>query len=239
MEIIAEVEPTRSREKLESWIPPLRGLVDWIDVPESPLGVARAHSVAVAHYVEETYGIPAIAHLRTYDVNLVALRSLVGAAVLLGLKRIVLLRGDPPRSGAPCSSGLDPEAGIVEARTHGLGRLSVGLLLSARKSRSDIQRRLRSGPDFVFVLNAALPRLREIASEARRAGVRVYPYLIVETERNRYITSGMPDYTPRYKVREVLDVVKSLPGLVDGVILSVPGDYESLAIIAERLRHTI
>nr|MEB3851143.1 methylenetetrahydrofolate reductase [Desulfurococcales archaeon] len=201
MELIAEVEPTRSREKLEAWIPPLRGLVDWVDIPESPLGVARAHSIAVAHFIEDRYGLPGIAHLRTQDTNEVGLRSLVGAAVLLGLRRLVLLRGDPPRGAAPCG-GPGPEEGVAVAREHGLGRLEVGLLLSARKSPAEIRGRLSRRPDFALVLNATPQRLELVGGIARKWGVRLYAYMIVETKSNRWITGRLPPYTPRYTAEE-------------------------------------
>jgi 5,10-methylenetetrahydrofolate reductase len=239
MEIVAEVEPTRSREKLEKWIPPLRGVVDWIDIPESPLGVARAHSVAVAHYIEANYGIPSIAHLRTMDLNMTGLKSLVGAAVLLGLRRLVLLRGDPPSEGDYCSSGVEPEEGVEEARRHALGRVEIGLLVSARRSDEEIKRRLSAGPDFAMILNASRERLADIARLAARLDVRVYAYLLVETRRNKWITARLPSHTPRYTPEEAVAEAHRISSLVDGLVLSVPGDYEGMALVAERLKSTL
>ncbi len=234
-EIIGEVEPTRSREKLEKWIPPLRGLLDWIDVPESPLGVPRAHSVAVAAYIQERYGIPGIAHVRVSDVNLVAFKSLVGAAVLLGVTRLVALRGDPPSEGGECGH-LRPEDAIGLARSHGLGAVEVGVLVSARRAPAEISARLRSRPDFAFILNSTPQSLRSLVPEAQALGVRIYPYLVVETERNRWLTSRMPAYVPRYSLESVPAVASELEGLADGVVLSVPADYTGLAEAARLVR---
>ena len=235
MELIAEVEPTRSREKLERWIPPLRDLVDWVDVPESPLGVPRAHSIAVASYIQSVYGIPGIAHLRVTDVNIVGLKSLMGAAVLLGVRRVVLLRGDKPSEGNACSD-LTPEEAVRHAKSHALGLVEVGLLVSARRELSDIEKRLSSRPDFVLVLNATPTRLRQVSSIASRAGVKIYPYVIVETPRNERLVRSMPKHVVRYGIEDVPRVVESIRGFVDGVVLSVPGDYEGLKMAAEALR---
>jgi len=238
LEIIAEVEPTRSREKLEKWIPPLKGLVDWIDIPESPLGVPRAHSVAVASYIQSTYGIPTIAHLRVSDVNIVGLKSLVGAAVLLGVRRVVLLRGDKPSEGSMCND-VAPEDAVLHTRSHALGLVEVGLLVSARRELPEVEERLSRRPDFVLVLNATPERLRAVSKVASRIGVRVYPYIIVETVNNAWLVKSMPKHVIRYGVGDVAKMVEQFEGYVDGVVLSVPGDYEGLKLVIERLRHEI
>jgi hypothetical protein len=235
LEIIAEVEPTRSREKLKRWVPPLRGLVDWIDIPESPLGVPRAHSIAVASYIQSVYGIPSIAHLRVSDVNVVGLKSLVGAAVLLGVKRVVLLRGDKPSEGSVCSN-LAPEDAIQHARNHSLGLVEVGLLVSARRDLPEIEERLSRRPDFILVLNATPERLKVVSEAAARVGARVYPYIIIETPRNQWLVKSMPKHVVRYEASKVSKIVESIKDIVDGVVLSVPGDYEGLRLVAEKLR---
>jgi len=238
LELVAEVEPTRSREKLEKWIPPLKGLVDWIDIPESPLGVARAHSIAVAHYIQRTYSIPSIAHIRVSDVNRVGLRSLVGAAVLLGVKRVVLLRGDKASDAEACKD-LSPEEALREVERHGLGAVEGGLLVSARKTPGEIEARISSKPSFILVLNATPQRMETVARIARRYAVRVYPYLIVETQANRWLIRQMPPYVPRYTSDGIVEIARKFAALSDGLIVSVPGDYEGLHSVVEAIRSNI
>ncbi|MEM5873836.1 MAG: hypothetical protein QW065_03505, partial [Acidilobaceae archaeon] len=64
MELVVELEPVKSREKLEKRIKLLAEVADWIDVPDSPLGTTRFFSPIVSCFikaVEERIGV--ISHI--------------------------------------------------------------------------------------------------------------------------------------------------------------------------------
>lgn len=219
-----EIEPTRSRAKLERLAPPIRA-ADWVDVPDSPLGVPRADSVTVACVVRCTYGAEAVAHLRVIDRNAVALRAAVGAAVLAGLRGVVFLRGDRP-PGATYVEDLTPEQAAAEARRSYPG-LSVGLLLSIRHGPARARERLGKA-DFYLVTNARgrLGDFEEVAREASRLGARLYPYVVVATPRNAHLVGGLRD---AWRLEEVPRAVEAYWGLAAGLLISAPGDFDALA----------
>ncbi len=226
MEVIAEIEPTRAYEKLIKFINVVKGLANWVDVPEAPLGKSRALSLAVSIVVQKDFGIPAIAHVRVQDHNRIGLRNILGATRIGGIRRVVLLRGDPVETER-CNS-RSPEEVIKDLREEN-PKAEVGLLLSVRKDPKEIMRRLRSGADFYLVLNSRGPEdLIPYISEAERLGSRLIPYILVETSKNHELLSNSLPNAPRFKISTLEEVLEKYGSLVDSVLISVPGDLEGM-----------
>ena len=234
MEVIAELEPTRSYEKLQAMMRAVEGLVDWVDFPEAPLGVPRAHSVVVATVVQRDFGLRAIAHVRVLDLDELALNSILGATRLAGIGRVVLLRGDPG-SGGTCRS-LGPEEALRILRMQN-PQAEAGLLLSLRKGRELVRERLSAGADFYLVLNARGPGdLRWLSREASARGAKIIPYVIVETPANKRLLEESLPGKPRVPIGELRGYASQLEGVVDGILVSVPGDLRGLREALERLQ---
>ena len=235
MELVAELVNARSREELIRRASALISVFDAIDVPDSPLGKPSIHSVTAAIILSEALGAEVIAHVRVIDYNRLALESLLRTLRMSKVSRLVFLRGDPPK-GSTVLRDYSPEEALLRARRV-LPGARLGLLLSLRKSFGEIMERIRLAPDFVLVLNLSRERvglLERVAGEARKAGVRLYPYIIVETEKNRDVLAGIGQ--PRVRSgRDLVDLIESIRGLVDGVLLSCPLDYERLVEVASRI----
>jgi len=225
LEIIAEIEPTRSYEKLIGFVDAVRDYADWVDVPEAPLGKSRALSLVVATVLQKDFGIPAIAHVRVQDHNLTGLHNVLGASRIAGIKRVVLLRGDPIEGAKACNE-LSPEEALEILREENPGA-EGGLLLSLRKPEEMIIKRLRSSADFYLVLNASRPedvlRYKELSVKGK-----FIPYILVVTERNRELLESSLPRAPKFELKALQDVLKRFGRAVDGVLISVPGDLRGL-----------
>ncbi len=100
--ISVEVDPPRGFSA-QSGIEIARRLqdagADCVDVGDSPLASIRMSPVAFAVAVQQKVGIEAIVHLGARDRNLLALRSDIMGAHMLGARSIIALSGDPLKPG--------------------------------------------------------------------------------------------------------------------------------------------
>ncbi|MEZ0248661.1 MAG: 5,10-methylenetetrahydrofolate reductase [Thermoproteus sp.] len=223
MKIIAELLPSTSRTVVMRRAKAISDYTNLVDIPDSPGGRPSAHAVAVAYIAKES-GLDPIAHIRLRDLNLLAYRSILGAAKLFELERVVLLMGDPPEVGQPVDH-LNTEAAVVIAREYGF---KVGVLLSMKRNYAE---RIKIGADFYLVLNLERPsRLEELA------GLEAYPYLLIRTEKNAELISRLRQ--PAITLESLRAFMEGLESYAKGVILSAPGDFEAellaLSLAAKR-----
>jgi len=226
MEVIAEIEPTRAYEKLIRFINAVKDFANWVDVPEAPLGKSRALSLAVSIVVQKDFGVPTITHVRVQDHNRIGLRNIFGGTRIGDIKRVVLLRGDPVETER-CNL-RSPEEVIKDLREENPSA-EAGLLLSVRKDPKKIIKRLRSGADFYLILNSKGPKdLMPYVSEAEKSGSKLIPYILVETPKNSELLASSLPNAPRFKISDLKEVIEKYSTLVDSVLISVPGDLESM-----------
>lgn len=227
MELLAEVEPTRSPVKLSTLASAAR-YADWVDIPDSPVGVPRALSLMVAHVLQCSHGLAAIPHVRIIDHNRIAVESIVGSLGIAGFRRIVFLRGDRPE-GPTYVNDLSPEKAVELVRARYSGSIEAGLILSMRKPLKEILSRLAKA-DFFLVTNAESrwERFLEASREAKRLGVKLYPYIVVETPANSELLRRAGVRAP-WRLGRISQAVEKFWGRADGVVVSVPGDVRGLA----------
>lgn len=230
MKVYFEVQPSRYRDKLAEQLESVRGVVDRVHVPDAPLGYPKASSIAIAS-LAIARGIKATAHLRTTDYSLVGFLNQVYGAHILGIDRLLLLRGDPPFAGTPVAD-VSPEDGlrIIRSDTR-LRSMGVGLTLSLRHAWEKIAERLSLAPDFVLVTHRDLDKLSALKRVYRGE---VVGYLVVETARNSSLVSSLPqkeDVCQEGRFRSCLD---SLDGYVEAALVSCPGDPLRCAEILTR-----
>ena len=237
MELVAEFEPVKSREELEARARLLEGVFDWVDVPDSPMGVPGGFSPIVAMAVKSaSRGLRVIAHLRLIDLSRLAVESIIKSIRLTPIERLLFLRGDPPARRSTVVNDVTPEEAVELARRKLPGR-EFGLLLSLRKPLNDILSRLRRASDFYLVLNASEERLgllKSVYEEARRLGSRIYVYVMVVTGKNSDIARATR--ARWFKPPEaVAFATEQLRGLCDGVVVSAPRDFGTLVEVGRAI----
>jgi homocysteine S-methyltransferase len=126
--VSVEIDPPRSI-RIERTIEAARLLrnagVDVVNVSDSAMARVRMGALAVAFGVQHDLDLECVVHLTTRDRNLMALESELLGAHALGVRNILALTGDPPRTGEyPTGSGVwDVDSiGLVEI----LARLNRG-----------------------------------------------------------------------------------------------------------------
>ncbi|WP_062662050.1 hypothetical protein [Aeropyrum camini] len=129
------------------------------------------------------------------------------------------------------------EAFEIAARYRERFGVKLGFIVSLRKSVQEMFDRLQLNPDFILVLNTSKHYLWKLKRIREAYEGEVVAYLVIATERSvkhmqGRITSIM------YPEGEALDLAGKLSseGLVDGILVSAPGDDEALERVARRLK---
>ncbi len=221
MEIIAEVTPVRDRGRLLKKLEALRPLVDKIDIPEAPGGRPTAHALAVGVLAKQM-GFEPVVHIRLLDVNKTGLKSLLGGAYLLDIREVVVLQGDPPAEGRLVGD-VSTEEAVAEAKKIGL---KVGALLSLRR---DYKRRVETlGADFYLALHFIDVRQLEGLPPV------VYPYVMVKTNNNSALIERLRQTA--VSPQKALELIRALEGVAPGVVVSVPGDFDTLLSLLNQIK---
>jgi len=171
-----EVSPPRGihdAEELENCRRLRAAGVDAIDVADNPMARLRMSPWATAARIQREVGVETILHFTTRDRNLVRLQSDLLAVHALGIRALLVLRGDPPQMGdypqATAVSDVHPSGLVRVIKEFNEGRdvagtsigaptrflVGVALNLSARNPDREmraLERKLAAGCDFICTM---------------------------------------------------------------------------------------
>lgn len=161
--VTAELDPPRGPDPSATLneARALLGLVDAVNVSDSPMANLRMSPIAVAHLIQRDVGLEVIFHLTCRDRNVLGLQAELLGAHALGVRHILCLYGDPP------ARGDHPEcAGVYEVGADGL----AGLARELNAGRSKVGRDLGSATDFRIgvALNPTNPDLNKEKERLRQ-----------------------------------------------------------------------
>lgn len=226
----------RSRDSIERLVPRLKGLVEAIDLPESPLGLPMPSSIPLSVFLGLGYGVSVIPHVRLLDHNELGLISLIQGLWLAGVDKVLLTMGDKPGIGRVlCSWGRSEEA--VEWIKRYEPGMNVGLIISLNYPFDRIVERLGSQADFFYVMylsGGTMRKYEKVVGVAWRLGKKIMPYLIIRTRRNGEVIEHLGQ--PYVDIEDLEVWVAMLKDKADAVILSVPGDHQGLVEAVEIAR---
>ncbi|BBD72398.1 hypothetical protein HS1genome_0787 [Sulfodiicoccus acidiphilus] len=214
MQILAEIHPKSTMEKTVRFISTISNF-DGFNFPDGPMGLPAVHPLSLAPLVRTVASDKRIiVNQRVSDVGELFLASLALSARFWRLD-VVLTRGDLPKLGKRFSS-LTSEEGLKTMKAVE-PKVSVGLLLSLRYPRNEVQRRMNISSDFFLVLRARSP-----ADLVDLDKSKLIPYLIIKTARNAESLEAVGQ--PFISMDEVPDVLDSMKHAgVQGVLLSTAG----------------
>jgi homocysteine S-methyltransferase len=174
--VTVEVAPPRGSEDAEE-LENCRRLraagVDAIDVSDNPMARLRMSPWATAARIEREVGLETILHFTMRDRNLIRLQSDLLAVHALGIRNLLVVRGDPPQAGdypqATSVSDIHPSGLVRMIKEFNKGRdvagnpigvptrflVGVALNLSARDPAREaraLERKLAAGADFILTM---------------------------------------------------------------------------------------
>lgn len=174
--VTVEVDPPRGvhdRKELEGCRSLRDAGVDTIDVADNPMARLRMSPWAMCSRIQTDVGVETILHFTTRDRNLVRLQSDLLAVHALGVRNVLVLRGDPPQMGdyptATALSDVTPSGLVKMIKDFNQGRdvaknsigtptaFTVGVALNlaapdlAKEARA-LERKIRAGADFICTM---------------------------------------------------------------------------------------
>jgi len=239
LELLYELAPVKKREELRARLNVLKEIVDWIDVPDSPMGSTSQFSPLVSCLVKSVEEVRVIAHIRTIDLSRVALTSATKSLELCGVERVVYVRGDVVQNSSVVRD-LEPENAVSLVKQLSLN-ISPGLTISLRKDLTEILKRMGSSADFYLILNLSektFEKLERVSRVARSANVKIYPYLIVATENSYGALANLLGRERVLLAEKALEVALNNSHLVDGFLVSSPLDFRGGVNFLNSLRRT-
>ncbi|BDC19438.1 hypothetical protein [Acidianus sp. HS-5] len=219
MQLLAEVHPKTKIEKMKKEIQCLSSF-DGFDIPDSPLGLPSVKPASIASLIREEYeNKRIIINQRLLDVNELYVHSLSLTAKAFNLN-IAFTKGDKPKIGKEVGY-LSSEEAVNIARTYGV---SSGMMISLRKSRTEVLARLESNADFYLALHfSGIDSIKGLEESLSK----IIPYIIVKTEKNKEILSRISQ--PAFDEDKVHDLIYELESMgIKSVLMSSPGDLNFL-----------
>ncbi|MDQ7818942.1 MAG: bifunctional homocysteine S-methyltransferase/methylenetetrahydrofolate reductase [Armatimonadota bacterium] len=174
--ITVEVDPPRGaqdRRELDGCRRLQEAGVDAVDVADNPLARLRMSPWAMCARIQSEVGLETVLHFTTRDRNLVRLQSDLLAVHALGVRNVLVLRGDPPQMGdypnATAVSDVTPSGLVRLIKEFNRGRdqsgnpigaptaFTVGVALNLAAADLDrevrvLERKVRAGADFICTM---------------------------------------------------------------------------------------
>ncbi|MCS7103638.1 MAG: methylenetetrahydrofolate reductase [Candidatus Korarchaeum sp.] len=143
MELGVEVVPLSFQKFLRS-ISSVIGYFDFVSIPECPFGKLMPSSLVLS-VVARGFGVKAVPNYRVMDRSELGFLSEMIALSEIGIRRIVIVRGDLPSIGLP--THLNPVSAIKLLKEHGI-RMEIGVTSPVKPTES-LKAKIEAGADFV------------------------------------------------------------------------------------------
>jgi homocysteine S-methyltransferase len=174
--ITVEIDPPRGvtdRRELDGCRRLMAAGVDTIDVADNPMARLRMSPWAMCARIQSEVGMETILHFTTRDRNLIRLQSDLLAVHAIGVRNVLVLRGDPPQMGdyptATAVSDVKPSGLVRLIKGFNQGRdvagnpigaptaFTVGVALNLASPDLDkearmLERKVAAGADFLCTM---------------------------------------------------------------------------------------
>ncbi|MEM3833003.1 MAG: methylenetetrahydrofolate reductase [Thermoprotei archaeon] len=234
------VPPKANVEKLLKRVEPIINLVDAFNITDTPLGMPRIPSAMFASILLQRFNVKTIVHLKTINMNKVALKSIIYGCAALGVYGVLVVRGDKPSEGDEVSDTWPEELVLWGKSDEKTSSLKLGMVAGPPLDIQRLSKKLSAKPDFMItqvMLNVedAKNFYQHLSSVFSTHGWRpqVYVNLVVPTEKNSEVIkeiaklAGIPTLdNVTMKIDEFRNVVDELGRIYEGIVLSSPMDLE-------------
>lgn len=143
MELGVEIVPSNFQKFLKS-VSSAIGHFNFISIPDCPFGKLMP-SPLVLSVVVRGLGLDAVPNYRAMDRSELGFLSEMAALSEIGIRRVVIVRGDLPSIGNP--THLNPVEAIRLLKEHGI-RIEIGVA-SPTKPTESLRAKIEAGADFV------------------------------------------------------------------------------------------
>jgi len=231
--------PSLSRETQEftNRASKLIGLVDSIHVTDSVLGIPRISSVTAATLITNTGNPLALTcSIRIRDRNRTSVRQIVSDAILVGVKRLLILMGDDP-TGEPNNPSLKPSDALKMLNFEKYNSLiRLGMAIPSKFGNlMSLQSKINAEPSF-FITQCitSIKELIEIKNAVEPHKIPIIACIMVPSEKNIKSAEWIGLDWTAYNQAPV-DFIKQAGDIVEEVLITSPNSFKAGIEILEKL----
>lgn len=227
-EILAELTPYNNKEKLLKYAKELIDYSDFIDIPDSPLGIPSPSSTILSCIIKEKFPeANIITNIRLYDINRLNLINSIIGLKMNKINHFLLVRGDMPKIGNKVDD-IIPDDAIDLMKSLNIDA-NFGLLLNLNKSLDEIKDRINKKASFYLITRPWFSRkLEEVSKLIRNQQSKLYIYFVLLTSKNSEL---LLNYLPKeelIQIDKLKESIEIIGNYVDGILFSSPTDHKSL-----------
>ncbi len=258
MKVLYEFIPKKNFLQLAEEI---KDLLDGWNITDSASGIPAPSAAAVACTLKTKYPEKlAYPMLITNYKGPVEIAAVAKACEAVSIDGMILSLGDPPRYGYAIRTRKDGSCELLTSEEKfgafrgstgpaeevreflrevvKVNDLRLGCLVTSRRPAEDAIARIKEPWDFCFFLRLeeqSLPKLKEVASVCKDLGKAIYPYFVVETQKNKKVLDRI-GWTSTTTMDTAVTFAEKLEGIVDGIIATCLGDIDGDKQLLELLQ---
>ncbi|AFZ69992.1 5,10-methylenetetrahydrofolate reductase [Caldisphaera lagunensis DSM 15908] len=227
-EILAELTPYNNKEKLLKYAKELIDYSDFIDIPDSPLGIPSPSSSILSCMIKEKFPeANIITNIRLYDINRLSLINSITALKMNKINHFLLVRGDMPKIGNKVDE-IIPDDAIGFIRSMNIDGY-FGLLLNLNKTIDEIELRIKKRASFYLITRPWFSeKIKQVSKMVREQKSKLYIYFVMLTDKNKEF---LLNYLPKEELIHIDNLKESIQVVndyVDGILFSSPMDHKGL-----------
>jgi homocysteine S-methyltransferase len=200
---------------------------DSIHLTENVLGQTRVSPIKMGKIIrKEIPSIPLTLSMRVRDKTREAIGDFVQEAMLAGFSGILVVMGDPSRSGQK-DSGLIPSQVVKMLKEEGVdSKIDLYLSISNKPNFSKIEKKLKANPKgFMTQVIQTVEQVQTLSDNLK--GYSLIPIVLYPSEKNQVSAKFLNLDLAKY--RENFDeFLKQIQKITGDVLITSPSDFSGL-----------
>lgn len=250
MTIRYEVNPPRvptgklpSKDEMAAMLGELKNRVakisndcDGIHITDSVLGTKRISPITAAEIIRNNNSnLEVTVSLRVRDKNLDEIEKFVNDAIKLGIKGILIIKGDPS-SEDPKNSGLIPSQVVQHLKDLGFAdKIDLFLSLAAEPNFDKIQKKIDVRPKGFFTqVIGSIDQVNKIVDKLKPHNFKIIPIVLFPSQKNlksaKFLKLDWSNYQDN-----VLEFIKNIHNITGDVLITSPNDFNGVQMTLRKL----
>lgn len=214
----------------------LKGLVEFIHVTDSVLGIARLSSVSIASNIVSKYDQRVRCSIRVRDRNMNAIMQLVADAILAGVDGLLMVKGDKPKDGSR-DSALTASNVVKLLNEHGFSKhIRLYLSIAEDVSEHELLRKMSVEPyGFITQSITSIERVEALADRVKSNNKCIIPCIMLPSSKNKASAESINLNWSNYE-NNIEEFIKQAYSICGEVMITSPNSFSEGIHVIRRIR---
>ena len=209
---------------------------DGIHITDSVLGTKRISPITAGEIIRNNNSnLEVTVSLRVRDKNLDEIEKFVNDAIKLGIKGILIIKGDPSNEN-PKNSGLIPSQVVKHLKDLGFAeKIDLFLSLAAKPNFDKIQKKIDVKPKGFFTqVIASIDQVTKIVDKLKLHNFKIIPIVLFPSQKNLKSAQFLKLDWSNYE-DNVLEFIKNIHNITGDVLITSPNDFNGVQMTLKKL----